>query len=44
MKDKKARISYDKCIRCYSCHETCANGAIRLGKSRAGRFITKMME
>ena len=44
MKDRKARISYDKCIRCYSCHETCANGAIRLGKSRAGRFITKMME
>ena len=44
MKDKKARISYDKCIRCYSCHETCANDAISLGKSRAGRFITKMME
>jgi ferredoxin len=44
MKNKKAQISYDKCIRCYSCHETCANDAISLGKSRAGRFITKMME
>ena len=44
MKDEKAQIAYKKCIRCYSCHETCGSSAIRLEKSRAGRFITRMME
>lgn len=44
LKGKKARIDYKECIRCYSCHETCANKAIGLTKSRAGKFVTKMVE
>jgi uncharacterized protein (DUF362 family)/ferredoxin len=41
--DHKARISHKNCIRCYCCHEMCAQDAIRLRRSMAGKAMAKVM-
>ena len=30
IRDKRARVDYEKCIKCYCCHETCRYSAIEL--------------
>ncbi len=40
MKNGKARISHDKCIRCYCCQELCTFRAVKIKKS----FIYRLVE
>ena len=40
---KKPRISYDKCIKCYCCHEMCDSHAISLGRSTVGKVAAKLI-
>jgi len=44
IKDKKARIDYSKCIRCYCCHEMCENTAIYLKKGILISMVEKFFK
>lgn len=39
MRDGKAHVNYDKCVRCYCCQEVCEHGAIRLATPPLARFL-----
>lgn len=41
LKDKIAVIDYDKCIRCYCCHEMCPHHSVELSKSALYKIMSK---
>lgn len=41
MRDRKALVDYDKCIRCYCCQEVCEHGAIELKTPPLGRLLRR---
>ncbi len=43
LKDKVAVIDYDKCVRCYCCHEMCPYHSIELSKSTLYKLVSKAM-
>ncbi len=44
IKNRKARISYRRCIKCYCCHEMCDENAIILERSPSGKFVAWFAE
>ncbi|OPY34460.1 MAG: Ferredoxin [Methanomassiliicoccales archaeon PtaU1.Bin124] len=40
----RMKVRVRDCIRCYTCHEMCANGAIDLERSMAGKIMVRVME
>ncbi|QLH74954.1 MAG: DUF362 domain-containing protein [Methanomassiliicoccales archaeon] len=44
LRDGKARVHYNKCIRCYTCHEMCTSGAVELKRSAGGKIIGTLVE
>lgn len=43
-KDDLPTVDYDKCIRCYCCHEICPNSAVALRRSTGGKIIKGLMD
>lgn len=42
LKDRKVRIDYDKCIRCYCCIEVCPHAALRTEEPLLGKVVRRL--